>query len=244
MSDQILRLSKLMAQKGLCSRREADVYIEKGLVYVDGEVVSQLGTKVHPQATIELKGEANRAQNNKLTILLNKPLGVVSNLPEKGYTAAIDLITPESRDTSFKTDKRLPSYLPKIAVAGRLDINSKGLLVLTQDGRVAKQLIGRESKIEKEYLVRVDSDVTEEQLRLLRHGLSLDDEPLRPAKVKCLDSQFLSFILNQGKKRQIRRMCELVNLEVLSIKRVRIGKVRLGSLKVGQWRFLEADESF
>lgn len=244
MSNEVIRLSKLMAHLGLCSRREADVYIEKGQVLVEGKVVDQLGTKVSTKSRVELKHSAAKQQEKRLTIVLNKPLGYVSCLPEKGYKAAIELVKEPNRDLAFRTNLKLPSYLPKIAVAGRLDINSKGLLILTQDGRVAKQLIDQNSDVEKEYLVRVDKDAQEQQLKMLREGLSLDGEALRPAKIKAIDPRFLSFTLKQGKKRQIRRMCELVNLKVISIKRVRIGKIRLGSLKDGQWRFLESDELF
>ncbi len=244
MTETTLRLSKLMSERKLCSRREADRYIEKGLVLVDGQIVDQLGTKVSPSVSIELKHSAQKEQSQKLTILFNKPMGIVSCQPEKDYQAAIELITEKSRDKSHKTKQRLPSYLPKIAVAGRLDINSKGLLVLTQDGRVAKQLIEKDGFIEKEYLVRVSAEAKESQLHLLREGLELDGHVLKPAIVDQIDSCFLRFTLLEGRKRQIRRMCELVRLKVISIKRVRIGKVCLGSLKDGQWRFLETDEGF
>ncbi|MCH9633542.1 MAG: Dual-specificity RNA pseudouridine synthase RluF [Chlamydiae bacterium] len=244
MNNTTVRLSKLMSEKGLCSRREADRYIEKGLVLVNGEVIDTLGTKVNPNADIELKHIAQKEQSHKLTILLNKPLGIVSCLPEKGYQAAVELLKEKNRDKAYKTKLKLPSYLPKIAVAGRLDINSKGLLVLTQDGRVAKKLIQDKGLTEKEYLVRVSESVTETQLKLLRHGLSLDEKALLPAVVEQIDTHFLRFVLTEGKKRQIRRMCELVRLKVNSIKRVRIGKITLGKLKEGQWRFLESSECF
>lgn len=244
MKEETLRLSKLMAHRNLCSRREADSYIEKGQVLVNGQVVSELGTKVSATVSIELKSSAQKKQQQRLTILLNKPVGVVSCQPEKGYKAAIELISPSNRDPKFKTKFNLPSYLPKIAVAGRLDINSKGLLILTQDGRIAKQLIQEDSEIEKEYLVRVHENASENQLSLLRHGIKLDGKMLKPALIDSIEANYLRFTLKQGRKRQIRRMCETVNLKVTSIKRVRIGNIRLGSLKEGQWRFLEANESF
>ena len=132
--------------------------------------------------------------------------------------------------------------------AGRLDIDSVGLLVLTQDGRVAKQLIGEDSDIEKEYLVRVEptasGTLTAESLALLNHGLELDGEALRPARVEWVNADQLRFVLKQGKKRQIRRMCEAVGLKVMGLKRVRIGSVMLGDLPAGQWRYLRADEAF
>ena len=131
-----------------------------------------------------------------------------------------------------------------IAVAGRLDIDSTGLLVLTQDGRVARHLIGETSDVEKEYLVRVSGKLTEHGLSLLNLGLSLDGKALKPAVVRWQNDDQLQFILKEGKKRQIRRMCELVGLKVLGLKRVRIGNVRLGDLPAGQWRYLRQNERF
>ena len=116
--------------------------------------------------------------------------------------------------------------------------------MLTQDGRVAKKLIGDDSQVEKEYLVRVAGEMIPDGLKLLQHGLELDGKPLKHAWVKQLNEDQLHFILKEGKKRQIRRMCELVGLQVTGLKRVRIGRVRLGDLTLGQWRFLRADESF
>jgi 23S rRNA pseudouridine2604 synthase len=131
-----------------------------------------------------------------------------------------------------------------LAPAGRLDIDSSGLLVLTQDGRIAKLLIGENSPIEKEYLVRVEGTLTTEGLRLLNHGLKLDDEALKPAKVSWQNTDQLRFVLREGKKRQIRRMCELVGLKVIGLKRIRIGQIPLGNLPVGQWRHLGPNEKF
>jgi len=135
-------------------------------------------------------------------------------------------------------------HLQGLAPAGRLDIDSQGLLVLTQDGRVAKTLIGENSPVEKEYLVRVDGHVSQEKLALLNHGLSLDGKLLRPAKVTRLNEDQLKFILTEGRKRQIRRMCDQAEVKVTGLKRVRIGKIMLGHLPEGQWRYLGKNESF
>lgn len=239
-----IRLSKLMSERGLASRREADRLIERGLVLVNGKVVDTLGTKVPENATITLKKEGQKLQDQKITVLLNKPVGYVSCQPEKGYPEALDLILEKNRDPRFETQQKLPKKLIKFAAIGRLDINSKGLLVLSQDGRLAKKLISENSNIEKEYLVRVKGEVNSEKLKKLTHGLSLDGKALKRANIAQIDKDVLKFILTEGKKRQIRRMCELVDLKVTSIKRVRIGKVKLGSLKLGSWRFLEPDETF
>lgn len=239
---ETVRLSKLMSERGLCSRREADAYIEAGQVLVDGQVVSVLGTKVLPTVSITLKRGAQSKQNNKVTILLNKPIGFVSTQPEKGYIPAIDLIHPENQ---FGEGEELhPDHLRNLNVAGRLDIDSKGLLVFTQDGVIVKQLIGPESDLEKEYLVGVEGIVTKQVLQKLCFGLSLDDKPLKRAVVELIQPDLLRFILKEGKKRQIRRMCELVNLRVVKLKRVRVGRVTLGKLPEGHWRFLLPHEHF
>jgi len=240
-----IRLSKLMSQQGLCSRREADNYIERGWVYVDDEPVVELGTKIYPLQKIRLHNRAAAQQLDQVTILLNKPVGYVSGQPEPGYTPAISLVNQGSRSLGDQTSKRFsPLHLKGLAPAGRLDIDSCGLLVLTQDGRIAKQLIGAESGIEKEYLVRIEGTLSKSALALLNHGLSLDGRALKRAEVIRQNQDQLRFILREGKKRQIRRMCELVELKVTGLKRVRIGRVKLGELPVGKWRFLRDGEEF
>lgn len=233
-----------MAQRGLCSRREADAYIKDGKVKVDGEIISTLGTKISSDAKIELLSSARKEQEGKVTILLHKPLGYVSNLPEKGYPDALELITKENQwkqkgDSSFH-----PKMLKKLSVAGRLDINSKGLLVLTQDGTVAKAIIAPEGSVDKEYLVGFKGELNPGKLKKLRFGLSLDGKKLKKAEVAEIEPGLLKFTLREGKKRQIRRMCELVELEVVKLKRVRVGKIRLGKLPEGRWRLLRPEENF
>lgn len=240
-----VRISKLMSERGLCSRREADSYIERGWVKVDGVVVSELGAKAYPDQVITLERAAQAQQTSRVTILINKPIGYVSGQAEKGYTPAVALIDARSRDANDRSPLRFSrAHLQGLAVAGRLDIDSQGLLVLTQDGRIARQLIGEDSDVDKEYLVRVQGRLDDRGLALLNHGLSLDGKPLRPAQVRWQNDDQLCFILREGKKRQIRRMCELVGLRVLGLKRVRIGRVRLGNLPQGQWRYLRDDERF
>lgn len=241
--EENIRLSKLMSERGLCSRREADAYIEAGHVLVDGAVVSVLGTKVSPKANITFKKEAQSKQTNKITILLNKPLGYVSTQPEKGYLPAIDLIRPENQ-FGKKLKGLQPQHLKNLNVAGRLDIDSKGLLILTQDGVIVKQIIGPQADIEKEYIVAVEGEATPQTIQKLCFGLRLDDKPLKPARVELLQPHLLRFILKEGKKRQIRRMCELVSLTVIKLKRVRIGNLSLANLPEGKWRFLEPHEQF
>ena len=244
-----LRLSKRMSELGLASRREADEWIAKGYVRVDDQVVSELGSRVLPHQRITIDAKAKFMQAQRVTVLVNKPVGLVSGQSEDGYEPAVVLVTPANQWREDRSGTRfLREHLKSLVPAGRLDIDSVGLLVLTQDGRVAKQLIGEDSEIEKEYLVRVamagGQRLPESGLALLRHGLELDGEALRPAHVEWVNDDQLRFVLTQGKKRQIRRMCEAVGLQVLGLKRVRIGKVMLGDLPPGQWRYLRADESF
>ena len=241
-----LRLSKLMSERGLCSRREADEYISRGLVRVNGEIVSELGTKVLPDVRISLESDALKQQKKLVTIILNKPIGYVSGQPEPGYDPAIRLVNDRNQ---FGLQKKVLQHgdLQGIAVVGRLDIDSQGLLIFTQDGRLAKKIIGENSEIEKEYIVRVqyhgpEGKLPEEKLKLLNFGLSIDGEPLKRAIVEWINDDQLRFILKQGKKRQIRKMCEMVDLEVKGLKRVRVGKLNLGKLPEGRWRFLEEGE--
>ena len=286
-----VRLNKRLADMGLCSRREADDWIAKGWVQVNGRVAT-MGLQVAPSDRVTVDRQAEGQQANRVTILLNKPLGIVSGQAEDGHAPAISLIQPASR---WRDDNARfffhPSQLRGLAPAGRLDIDSTGLLVLTQDGRVARQLIGEDAGMEKEYLVRVaytgaenpaaatsaaathaplrttlrlpsgaaslglidehdpvtrdvQSVFPRERLALLRHGLSLDGQPLKPARVEWQNPEQLRFVLTEGKKRQIRRMCELVGLKVVGLKRVRIGRVMLGKLPLGQWRYLAPHERF
>lgn len=244
-----VRLSKRMSELGLCSRREADEWIERGWVRVDGVVVSQLGSKVLPHQRITVERQASAQQARRVTILLNKPVGYVSGQAEDGYKPAVTLISAESRWKDDKAPLQFhPSQLRSLVPAGRLDIDSVGLLVLTQDGRVAKHLIGEDSSVEKEYLVRVQytkqGRLPDADLKLLNHGLSLDGKKLLPAKVRWQNDDQLRFVLREGKKRQIRRMCEAVGLKVLGLKRTRIGGVVLGDLPTGQWRYLGPEEKF
>ena len=244
------RLSKVMAERGLCSRREADEWIINGWVKVDGVIMETLGTRIKPDAEIIVSGYAYEQQAEQVTILLHKPVGYVSGQAEDGYQPAIVLVHP---DNEWLDDPELNQHHAKefqrgflhgLAPAGRLDIDSTGLLVLTQDGRIARHLIGEDSSVEKEYLVRVEGELSDADMQRLNHGLSLDGEKLKPAKVSWQNEDQLRFVLREGKKRQIRRMCEMVGLHVVGLKRVRIGSVNLGKLPVGQWRYLRNNERF
>ncbi|HEX5805716.1 MAG TPA: pseudouridine synthase [Macromonas sp.] len=255
------RLNKRLAELGLCSRREADEWIERGWVKVNG-AVAQMGQPVTEQDHIEVLPQASAQQGARVTILLHKPVGYVSGLPEDGHESAAVLVQPRTRWRDDRTPRRFEAgHTRGLAPAGRLDIDSTGLLVLTQDGRVAKTLIGEHSEVDKEYLVRVQwapngpkgagvvaQDVQSvfppERLALLCHGLSLEGQALKPALVEWQNPEQLRFVLTEGKKRQIRRMCEQVGLHVVGLKRIRIGRIVLGNLPLGQWRYLGEHERF
>ena len=244
-----LRLSKRMSELGIASRREADEWIALGYVRVDDQIVSELGSRVMPHQRVTIDAKAKFQQAQRVTVLINKPVGYVSGQAEDGYEPAVVLVAPDRLWREDRSGTRfLRSHLNHLVPAGRLDIDSVGLLILTQDGRIAKQLIGEDGEVEKEYLVRVASldprGLPDSGLALLRHGLELDGEALRPAQVEWVNDDQLRFVLTQGKKRQIRRMCEAVGLQVLGLKRVRVGNVMLGDLPTGQWRYLRADETF
>jgi 23S rRNA pseudouridine2604 synthase len=232
-----------MSQRGMCSRREADRLIEQGLILVNGDVINTLGIKFTDDIEIKLDARAMEMQAERVTIMINKPIGIVSGQAEDDYVPAVRLIKQESQSDQDQTGLGLQAkHFNGLAPAGRLDIDSQGLLVMTQDGRIAKQLIGENSDIEKEYLVRIKGDVTEQQIEQLCFGLELDGKPLKQAKIKRLNEDQLQFVLREGKKRQIRRMAEAVGLHVTGLKRVRVGELRLGKLAEGEWRFVKHEE--
>jgi 23S rRNA pseudouridine2604 synthase len=255
MGTATLRINKRMAELGLCSRREADAWVENGWVKVNGRV-AEMGQQVSLTDRIDIDQQAQNQQATQVTILLHKPMGYVSGQAEDGHEPAVVLVQAQNRWREDRAPQRFNGgQLRGLAPAGRLDIDSTGLLVLTQDGRVARQLIGEDSEVEKEYLVRVswdDGQVTEnvqaafprDKLALLNHGLALDGQALKPARVEWENPEQLRFVLKEGKKRQIRRMCELVGLKVIGLKRVRIGRIVLGQLPQGQWRYLAPHERF
>jgi 23S rRNA pseudouridine2604 synthase len=243
-----IRVSKLLTDRGVASRREADDWIDAGWVRVDGRMAI-LGQRAMPDAVIEIDPRAQREQARRVTILLHKPVGYVSGQAEDGHEPASVLVLPENHWPGDASRQRFhPGQLRGLAPAGRLDIDSTGLLVLTQDGRIAKLLIGDQTRVEKEYLVRVarvdGGPLPEVDLEPLRHGLVLDEVALRPARVSWQNEEQLRVVLREGRKRQIRRMCEMVGLTVLGLKRVRIGSIALGGLPAGQWRYLDDNERF
>jgi 23S rRNA pseudouridine2604 synthase len=233
------RVNRWLAQSGVCSRREAEALIEQGLVSIDGETVTDPGRKIAPGQTLVLADRAAERLESAVTIVLNKPVGVVSAQPEGKQIPAARLLT---RDRLWGGEGTVPARDASLAPLGRLDQDSHGLLILSEDGVLAKALIGQHSDLEKEYLVRVRGPLDDAVIERLRHGLSLDGRQLRPAKVTRVEPQRLRFVLKEGRNRQIRRMCDLVGLEVFDLYRLRIGPLKLGNLPEGKWRPLALQE--
>jgi 23S rRNA pseudouridine2604 synthase len=230
------RVNKWLGQSGVCSRREAEGFIERGLISIDGETVTDTGRKILPGQTLTLADGDGPAA---LSVVLHKPMGVVSAQPEPGQTPAVRLLT---RSALVGESPSIPDRDTRLAPLGRLDMDSRGLLLLSDDGVLAKAIIGPESDLEKEYLVRVTGKITPEKIARLCHGLAMDGRQLKPAKVSVVQGQELRFILKEGRNRQIRRMCELVGLHVMDLVRIRIGSLELGDLAEGKWRVLRDTE--
>jgi 23S rRNA pseudouridine2604 synthase len=233
------RVNKWLAQAGVCSRREAEALIAEGLVSIDGEAVSDPGRKILPGQTLTLADRAGAKLEGALTVVLHKPVGFVSAQPEHGQVPAARLLT---REGLWGQGSAIPDARASLPPLGRLDLDSRGLLILSQDGVLAKAVIGPESTLDKEYLIEVEGEITERAIGLLRHGLSLDGRQLKPAKVTRLEGRKLRFVLAEGRNRQIRRMCEAVGLRVTDLFRTRIGPLQLGELPEGRWRPLTAEE--
>ncbi len=226
------RINKWLGQSGVCSRREAEALIEQGLISIDGEIVTDTGRKILQGQTLVLSDGAGPAP---LSVVLHKPMGIVSAQPEPGQTPAARLLT---RAALVGDSPSIPDRDTRLAPLGRLDMDSRGLLLLSDDGVLAKAIIGPESNLEKEYLVRVTGKITPEKIARLCHGLSMDGRQLKPAIVSVVEGQQLRFILKEGRNRQIRRMCELVGMHVMDLVRIRIGALQLGDLAEGKWRVL------
>ncbi|PIB93620.1 pseudouridine synthase [Caulobacter sp. FWC2] len=238
--DEPQRVNKWLAQSGVCSRREAEALISEGLVSIDGEVVEDMGRKILPGQTLTLADRATAKLDSTFTYMIHKPVGVVSSQPDPGQVPAARLLTRQNIWGGVPAP--IPQSGDLLPPIGRLDKDSRGLLLLSQDGVVAKAVIGPQSDLEKEYRVAVMGELTEEKLELLRFGLELDGRELRPAEVEVISDQRLRIVLREGRNRQIRRMCELVELKVVDLFRVRIGPLTLGEMPEGRWRPLTGEE--
>jgi 23S rRNA pseudouridine2604 synthase len=237
------RVNRWLAQSGVCSRREAEGLISRGLVWIDGERVDDLGRKIEAGQTLSLTNDAEARLHAQLSLVIHKPVGVVSAQPEAGQIPAARLLTQDALwGAPAGASGAAPDARTRLAPVGRLDRESRGLLILSEDGVLAKAVIGPASDLEKEYLVQVEGAITDKKIALLRHGLELDGRKLKPAHVDVIAPTRLRFILKEGRNRQIRRMCEAVSLRVVDLLRLRIGPIHLGDLPEGRWRPLTAAE--
>jgi 23S rRNA pseudouridine2604 synthase len=237
--DEPQRVNKWLAQSGVCSRREAEALIADGLVSIDGEVVEDVGRKILTGQTLVLADRATNKLDSSLTVMIHKPVGIVSSQPDPGQIPAVRLL---KRETLWAHEAVIPNFSNRLAPVGRLDMDSRGLLLMSEDGVVAKAVIGPQSELEKEYRVAIMGEITEEKLELMRFGLELDGRELRPAHVEVISDQRIQVILQEGRNRQIRRMCELLEWKVVDLFRVRVGPITLGDMPEGCWRPLTSDE--
>lgn len=231
------RVNRWLAHRGVCSRREAEALITAGRVRINGEVVSDVGRKIHPGQSLEVI-DAAQTSASPVTVLINKPPGLVSAHPAPGQDEARSLLTT---GRAAAGDPPPPQEL-SLPPAGRLDRESRGLLILTSDGVVARSIIAPDSQLAKTYEVRVEGRLGPEPIALLRHGLTLDGRALKPAGVFRKGEDRLRIVLSEGRNRQIRRMCDLVGLKVVDLQRTRIGPLSLEGLPEGRWRLMTPTE--
>jgi 23S rRNA pseudouridine2604 synthase len=222
-----MRLNKFISETGVCSRREADRWIEQGRVKINGKP-AELGTQVEDGDEVRVNGKLIGEKRQRVYIALNKPIGIVC--------------TTDRAERDNITDH--VNHPVRIFPIGRLDKDSEGLILLTSDGDIVNQLLRVENKHEKEYVVTVDHPVTDKMIAAMAAGVHLPElgETTRPCVVTKINSSTLRIVLTQGLNRQIRRMCEVFGYDVRRLQRVRFVNIRLGKLKPGEWRDLEPQE--
>ncbi|NLY54651.1 MAG: rRNA pseudouridine synthase [Firmicutes bacterium] len=226
------RLQKYLARAGLASRRQAEEMIRRGEVLVNGKIAG-LGMQVDPASdVVTYKGRIVRVDEELIYLMLNKPRGVITTI----------------RDTHRRPTvlSLLPATLPRVYPVGRLDLDTEGLLLLTNDGDFAFRLTHPKFEVKKTYHAFVKGHPPKQVLDALAAGVVLDDGPTAPAAVRCLRRErhgsWLEIIIHEGRKRQVRRMCQAVGYPVLKLKRVAFGQLGLGDLPVGRWRLLQPGE--
>ncbi|MFK8105139.1 MAG: 23S rRNA pseudouridine(2604) synthase RluF [Saprospiraceae bacterium] len=225
MQDSSISLNKYISQTGICSRREADRWIEAGRVKING-VVAQKGNRVNEQDAVTLDGKALKKQPALIYIALNKPPGITCTTDLKDKDNIIDFVNHPQR----------------IFPIGRLDKPSSGLIFLTNDGDIVNQILREENNHQKEYIVRVDRPITEHFLRKMSNGIPILETVTKKCRIEKISKFIFSITLTQGLNRQIRRMCAFLDYKVVTLKRVRIMHVQLGNLKEGKWRNLSQEE--
>ena len=228
------RLQKYLAEAGVASRRKCEEYILQGKVEVNGKIITELGTKVTSNDVVKYNGRIIKPEEEKVYILLNKPIGYVTTAHEQfGRDKVLDLI---------KINKR-------VVPVGRLDMYTSGALILTNDGELVNKLTHPKNEIEKTYNVTLKGKIIEQDIEQLRNGVKIDNDYItKPAKVKILkideekDISRIQIIIHEGKNRQVRKMCEAINKKVLALHRSKIGDIDVKDLKLGQWKFLSLKE--
>ena len=228
------RLQKYLAEAGVASRRKCEEYILQGKVEVNGKIITSLGTKVTSNDIVKYDGRIIEPEEEKVYILLNKPIGYVTTVHEQfGRDKVLDLI---------KINKR-------VVPVGRLDMYTSGALILTNDGELVNKLTHPKNEIEKTYNVTLKGKVLEQDIEQLKNGVKIDNDYItKPAKVKILkidevkDISRIQIIIHEGKNRQVRKMCEAINKKVLALHRSKIGKIDVKDLKLGQWKYLSLKE--
>lgn len=223
-----IRLQKFLADAGIASRRKSEAYIKAGSVKVNGKTIREMGFKVDPQNdVVNFKGREVKDKTEFVYIVLNKPFGYVCTTRR------------------FKEEKnilRLVKIKERVYPVGRLDKDSSGLIILTNDGDFALKLTHPRYEKEKEYKVRVSKEISNEGLKKMSQGVKIEEGKTLPAEVERLTKNEFQIILKEGKKRQIKEMCKALDYHVLDLKRIRIGSLKLGDLGVGKWRYLTKEE--
>ena len=222
----MIRLNKYIAECGVCSRRSADTLIQSGKVRVNGEIVTDLGVKIDEISdTIEVDNKIIKKENKLVYIMLNKPKGYVTTSKEQfGRKSVLDLI-----DTNLR-----------VYPIGRLDMYTEGLLLLTNDGNFANEMMHPNNKIEKTYIAKVSGNITNEKIEMLKRGVDIGGYVTKTAKVrKLIEKNELEIVISEGKNRQVRKMCNAVGLNVINLKRTKIGNLNLGNLKLGSYKYID-----
>ena len=220
-----MRLNKFISETGVCSRREADKWIEAGRVTCNGQP-AVLGTQVSDGNEVRIDGGLIGVKKQQVYIALNKPVGIICTTESHIEDNIIDLV----------------GFPERIFPVGRLDRDSEGLILLTNNGDIVNEILRSENNHEKEYVVTVDRPITDLALRMMASGVKIMGEVTKPSKVTRLDAQTFRIILTQGLNRQIRRMCSALGYKAQRLQRVRIMNVQLGALRLGQWRHLTPEE--
>lgn len=222
-----MRVQKYLSEQGILSRREAERYLVQGLIKINGVIVKELGTQIDPEKDkVEvLKAKGNGKKN--ITIAYYKPRGISSMRNDEGGETINDI---------------LPDEFKSLNPVGRLDKESEGLILLSNDGVVTARVTGEKHEIEKEYEVVTRESIKPRYIKKFEEGMMLEDGMTLPAKSEMLDENSFSIILKEGRRHQIRRMAAALHLTILNLKRVRVGNIKLGEIKEGRWRVLPQAE--